>query len=361
MWIEKTRNGKYKLCERYIDPMTGKTKRATLNIEKDTKACRKAAEDVLRAKIKELTTYTKEAKDQTISDLADAYIEHQKKATKVQTWTRDEMMIKKVRDIIGADVLAAKLNARYILQQLDRTGKKNVTKNTYLKHFRKMIRWAYQEDYIEDIAFLQKIKNYPDNKKERIEDKFLSSDDLKQLLAGMKNTRWKLLTHFLALSGLRIGEAMALNNSDLTTVISVTKTMDPQTGRISSSAKTAAGNREVFIQPELSVVVKKIRSFVLLDKFQGGYRSNLFFPGIHYYAYNKYLKETSEKILQHMITPHALRHTHVSLLAENGIPLDAISRRVGHEDSEVTRKIYLHVTEKQKEKDIEELKKVTIL
>ena len=361
MWIEKRENGSYKARERYIDPMTGKQRIASITIDKDTKAARKAAESVLRDKIAGLTTYTRDAKDMTVSDLADAYIEHQKKATKVQTWTRDEMMIKKVRDIIGKDVLATKLNARYVLQQLDKTDKENVTKNTYLKHFRKMIRWAYQEDYIEDIAFLQKIKNYPDNKKERIDDKFLSSKELKDLLAGMKNTRWRLLTHFLVLSGLRIGEAMALNDSDLTTVISVTKTKDLQTGRISDSAKTDAGNREVFIQPELEAVVKEIRHFVKVEKIKTGNRSGVFFPEISYSAYNKYLKETSEKIIDHKITPHALRHTHVSLLAENGMSLDAISRRVGHEDSEITRKIYLHVTEKQKEKDIEEVKKIKIL
>ena len=211
------------------------------------------------------------------------------------------------------------------------------------------------------MSYLQKIQPYPDNQKERIEDKYLSSDELKKLLSAMRVTHWKLLTEFLALSGLRIGEALALESKDVTDVISVTKTLDVRDGIVTKNAKTDAGNREVFIQPELEPVIKEIRRFALEDQMQRGYRSDLLFPMIEYAAYNKYLKITTKAVLNHKITPHALRHTHVSLLAEAGVPLDVISRRVGHEDSSITRKIYLHITEKQKEKDKDKIREVKIL
>lgn len=44
------------------------------------------------------------------------------------------------------------------------------------------------------------------------------------------------------------------------------------------------------------------------------------------------------------LTPHSLRHTHTSLLAQAEVKLDEIMERLGHEDDEVTRKVYLHVT-----------------
>lgn len=50
------------------------------------------------------------------------------------------------------------------------------------------------------------------------------------------------------------------------------------------------------------------------------------------------------------ISTHIFRHTHISKLAELGVPLYVIQRRVGHSNSRVTEKIYLHVTEKMKEK-----------
>ena len=45
---------------------------------------------------------------------------------------------------------------------------------------------------------------------------------------------------------------------------------------------------------------------------------------------------------------HIFRHTHVSILAEMGVPLYVIQHRVGHGDSRITRRIYLHVTQKAK-------------
>lgn len=59
--------------------------------------------------------------------------------------------------------------------------------------------------------------------------------------------------------------------------------------------------------------------------------------------------------------PHIFRHTHASLLAEQGYNLDAISRRLGHSDSGITKKIYLHVTEKVKQRDEEKLKEIRLL
>lgn len=58
------------------------------------------------------------------------------------------------------------------------------------------------------------------------------------------------------------------------------------------------------------------------------------------------------------------RSTHcgilTAMLAEAGVPLEAISRRLGHADSKITREVYYHVTEKMKEKENEMIKKVRI-
>ena len=51
--------------------------------------------------------------------------------------------------------------------------------------------------------------------RKKIEDKFLESTEVKKLLDGMNITKWKILTEFLVLSGLRFGEAAALERSDI--------------------------------------------------------------------------------------------------------------------------------------------------
>lgn len=366
MFIEKRANGKYRAGMYYDDPMTGKRRKVSITIDSDTKAARKAAYDALRDKIAELS-YVKKDEEITLKEISEKYTEHQKASTKAGTYRRDKIMIRKVVDTLGEDVLANKLTARYVDQKLRATGKENVGLNTYLNQFKRMMRWAYRMEYVDDIAFLDRLPAYPDpEKKLRIEEKFLSSDELKKLLEGMTVTKWKLLTQFLALSGLRIGEAMGLNDTDVTDVIVINKTFHPYDRTLSLSAKTDAGNREVFVQDELKEVIRQIRAYIRKEKIQYGHRSKLFFPGIdgepiQYPAYNKYLRENTERIIGRPLTPHALRHTHVSLLAESGVSLDAISRRVGHEDSRITKEIYLHITEKQKQKDNEEIKQIKIL
>ena len=80
-----------------------------------------------------------------------------------------------------------------------------------------------------------------------------------------------------------------------------------------------------------------------------------------YIVYSNVLKKTSLELLGREITPHVLRHTHASLLMANGMSTDAISRRLGHENSEITRQVYLHVTEKLKKQEQEQIKKIHLI
>lgn len=47
--------------------------------------------------------------------------------------------------------------------------------------------------------------------------------------------------------------------------------------------------------------------------------------------------------------------------SNNRVVYDLISRRLGHEDSKITRDIYIHITEKRKEKDNELIKNVHLV
>lgn len=48
------------------------------------------------------------------------------------------------------------------------------------------------------------------------------------------------------------------------------------------------------------------------------------------------------------LTPHSLRHTHISLLAEARVSLEQIMDRLGHTDDQITENVYLHVTQEMK-------------
>lgn len=367
MWIEKTEYGTFKAIERYTDPKTGKRRKVSINIEKDNKASRTAAQEALTAKIEAIVNASELERRLTLSKLKKIYIDAQKETVRKQTWHRNENVLQHAIEIIGEDVLIDELKAKDIISRLKLSEKSNTTLNGYLMRLKAMMRWGYDNEYLDDIAFVDRLKSFPDEKKkEKLQDKYLESAELDALLEKMKEERWKLLTQFLALSGLRIGEAMVLNNDDIDdTYIHVTKTYQFIDDIVEEGTKTDTSYRDVYVQPELRKCIDEIRLFRKVDMLKYGYRNELFFPWknggiISYDAYRAYLARRSREI-GHEITPHALRHTHVSLLAENGVSLDVIARRVGHADSEITKRIYLHITEKRRDKDNDALKNISLL
>jgi integrase len=58
------------------------------------------------------------------------------------------------------------------------------------------------------------------------------------------------------------------------------------------------------------------------------------------------------------LTPHSLRHTHTSLLAEAGVSLPQIMERLGHKDEDTTKNVYLHVTEEMKKEASQKFKEL---
>ena len=49
--------------------------------------------------------------------------------------------------------------------------------------------------------------------------------------------------------------------------------------------------------------------------------------------------------LNQTLTPHSLRHSHCSLLAEAGELLQDIMNLLGHKDDDITKNVYLHVNQ----------------
>ena len=368
MWIEE-RNGKFRACERYTDYMTGKTKRVSVTLEKNTAAARRLAAEELNRMID--NKYEKKRENYTLKDLVEQYRIYQKNTVKASTYTRNYHACNALMSILGEDILQDKLNAAYIKKKFLETKKSPGTLNEHRTRLNALLRWGYENDYISDISFLSKFKPFDDvPHREKIEDKFLESHEVKTLLDSMDDTLWKSLTEFLILSGLRFGEAAALEVSDVDKndrLIHVRHTYDC-VNKVVSTPKTGFSIRDVYMQDELLKLVKEISVYMKLQSLSAGYDNphNLFFQSksggyIQFYSYAKYLKEHAMKSIGRSITPHTLRHTHASLLLEQGISVDAISRRLGHHDSKITKDIYLHVTEKLKEKDNEEIRKIKII
>lgn len=366
MWIEQ-RGNKYLAVERFKDFHTGKWKRMSVTIEKDTAQARNKAQKILQSKADAFRQQIPEPQTITLKMVKDDYIKYQSKLYKESTVHRNNNILDITIGIIGSDALCARITAGSIMSALLDTGKSNTTINTYLTRLKAMLRWGYQNDMCPDIA--SKLKLLPDkSEREKISDKYLEKSELKKLLDGMKVERWRNLTQLLALSGLRVGESLALTYSDLdikNRLIHVTKTYAPTTKTI-TSPKTADSVRDVYMQDELLPLCRKLLANAKRQALEFGYQSDLVFCDINgnyiiYDVYEKYLRENSEVTLGRKITSHVMRHTMTSLFAESGVDLNVISRRLGHHDSRLTRDIYLHCTQAQRDKDHEAVRRISIL
>ena len=361
MW-ETTIKGAPYLQERTYDSTTGKARIISTRITPANAKGRKEAQKRLLERVED-----SKPKPLHISDLIEMYEKELEKTVRYSTYKRNVCSINTMMEIIG-DPYADRITAGYIRQKLIDSGREIVTLNELIKRFKSFLHWAYMNDFMERDVY-DKLQKFPDpGKKQRIADKFLEKDELHDLLDAMDLDRWKLLTEFLALSGLRIGEAVALDGTDVDgEYITVDKSYT-ENFRSLGPTKTKGSDRRVYIQPELAEVIRKIRVCMMKQRMQYGYEDpGYFFVGIDggrigYAVYNKYLKEIAGKVVPNKtVTPHTLRHTMTSLFAEAGVSLEVISRRLGHESSALTKEIYFHVTKEQIRLDNVEVKSVRLL
>lgn len=357
MWI----NERGLMQERITDPNTGLVKTVSVKVKGNGL---KAEQDAAR-RLNEKIAHVSDNKIK-LSEAIDLFLKECEKTRKASTARKYGFSLHSFYEIVGECYLDH-LTAGFIRKKLTESGKANKTLNEYLKQFKVFWLWAYRCDYVKSREVTDKLVKFQDTPvKEKIQDKYLEPWELNKLLDNMNEYRWKLLSRFLVLSGMRIGEVIALNRTDIWgSIIRVNKTYDVNNNLI-TSPKSFDSKREIFIQDELRECIEDIDKYIadLKDKFD--FESDLFFPNydgsyIPYPTYSKYLRELSERTLNRRCTPHIFRHTHCSLLATAGMNIDAISRRLGHADSKITKEIYLHITAEMKEKENQQLNAIHLI
>lgn len=176
-----------------------------------------------------------------------------------------------------------------------------------------------------------------------------------------------LIFLILAYTGMRIGELVALkwNNIDfVNNTISITKTYyNPKSNTTQYQLvppKTEKSRRKIVVDEEVIEALRKHKKVqeMIIARLGNSYDDKGYIfanidkhPG--YPILIKLVRNRMERLLKlcglnRNLTPHSLRHTHTSLLAQAGADIDEIMDRLGHEDDEVTKKVYLHITEKRK-------------
>lgn len=145
-------------------------------------------------------------------------------------------------------------------------------------------------------------------------------------------------------TGLRKGEALALDATDVTDMISVTKTKD-DASQI-TPPKTPSSVRKVaipkFLQEELNEYISKLPD-----------PEGPLFP-VGYNYFNRVHVQAEKAAGLHHIRQHDFRHSHASFLISKGVNIADISKRLGHANISTTLTVYAHLY-KDREKEIAEI------
>ena len=340
MWIEKTKTG-LRLCDRV--KINGKTRRISVPLEKDTAQARRKATEALNDKI---GTICRPMNKTPLETAIDDYITT--KDCRESSRTVVGNALKQVAAILGPDTPISDITTGLIKREFTKSTKRPKTKTRLLGLFKTFLRWCVECEYINSVPLIPRFKDNTPQKKS--EEKYLEANELKAVLAQMSGMTY-YITSFLALSGCRIGETAELTMDDIDDYVHIRE------------GKTDSSVRDIFIQPELKELLTEYKKWRALFLMSHGIRTDrLFFARNG----NNFSKTSYREILSKIespkkIHPHIFRHTHTALMAEGGMSLEAISRRLGHADCKITREVYYHVTEKQKKKDEELLSNIRIL
>lgn len=226
-----------------------------------------------------------------------------------------------------------------------------------------------KEDPTLDIIVPKNKKTLEDLENETEIPKYFEKNELKEFLEYAKrdkNTQAYIIFLTLAYTGMRVGELCALKWKDIdfeNKTINIYKTYynerNVTTEYELTTAKSESSRRVIAIDDDLIAALKKHRAFqselILLNrewykedfvftkviKFQGYPET----PSQIDYKMDQIIKRNN---MEKRITPHGLRHTHTTLLAQAGVSLEEIQERLGHKDDKITKQIYLHITKDMK-------------
>lgn len=377
MWVEQTKDGRFKFIERYKDPYTEKTRKKSVMMNSQSRQAWNKAKTILNEKIEQDLKEKKIDKvpfQQVYKEWENSYSKSLRPNSKKTHGAIRNLIFKGINE----DILISNIDTR-LLQNFFSSLDYSQTYTAHIKsNFNLVFKYAIKMGYadsnpVDNVEIITKAKTLEDI--ERVEDKYLEKDEVELILDHLYKSRLTFriarLAEFMYLTGVRFGEAVALreDNFDLENqIVHIRGTIDYSQGykkKRVGPTKTPKSNRDIQLTKRTIDLVKKTFEENKLDlltrpKFKNDsfvFVSRSGTP-IQNSSFNRAFAKSGEKTGIHKhLSSHILRHTHISALAEQNTPLKAIMDRVGHEDADITNKIYTHITDKMKTDLIEQLEK----
>lgn len=199
-------------------------------------------------------------------------------------------------------------------------------------------------------------------------DRAYTSEQAAAFFKAAEETPIAWVLNFLLLTGMRIGEALALQwndvefHSDGEATVHITKTRSEHRGKAyENEAKTHTSKRRIRIEKLAADILRqrqergKVEGRLVAEP-PSEYVFTTIRPAGRQTRRIQPMRQDSIRGAMRRIciqagvpvrSPHALRHSYTSLLAEQGVQIAQVSRMLGHAKVSTTSDIYLHAFEKK--------------
>lgn len=208
---------------------------------------------------------------------------------------------------------------------------------TLYKALKQAVRWSLVPRNVADAV------NPPRAAKREIEP--LDKDQLKTLLDAARGDRMYPYYVLAVTTGMRTGEMLALKWSDIDLqagTLKVNRTI--RNGKV-NAPKTNAGRRTIRLSQMTLKALQDHRKASARERisewvFSTSKGTPMSTHNIHNRSWKPLLKRAG---LPHSTRQHDLRHSCITLLLSQGVPVKVVSEMAGHSDVSITLSVYQHL------------------
>ena len=199
------------------------------------------------------------------------------------------------------------------------------------------LNYAVNEDYINKNPMKKAAKIKPSPRLKAIPNNYEQIFNLTKEIIAEKI--YKIPFLLCLYGGLRRGEALGVKWEDIDfsrKTLRVSRQTITSGGRIYEKELKTEKSQRVIVLPD--IVIEELEKIAKPERKGFIIKITRRKPYCFYYRFRKII----QKLKMESVTIHSLRHINASLLLNNGISIDSVSRRLGHSSIKVTGDIYAH-------------------
>lgn len=314
----------------------------------------------------------------TVGQLYTEYMEQKRQEVRATTYDKSRRFLERYTLPMLADVPLAKLDAQVLQKWKNEIGAHNYklsTKKLYYIELAALLNYAIRREYImrNPLTLVGNFRSTDFAKPEEM--RYYTPEEYKKYAAAAleyaKNARtdfsFSAWAHYVFFSiafytGMRKGEINALKWKNVVDgVIRVRESVSRLKGSyIEGDPKTVSSVRDIRIPEPLAKILAEHRSRQETDE---RFNESYYVCGAVKPLLNTSIDRHNRLYCQAAGVPHIrihdFRHTHASLLINEGVNIMEISRRLGHSSVKETLETYSHLYPREEEKALEILNAIT--